>query len=136
MKVIVLYNNYPDFSLDKEELDVCVLPDTTLLKDGKPLFVPDFATTCCVQGHLVVRICRLGRSISERFAHRYYDAITVGATFSAENLRKELEVQLSKSCDGVTVKVKYRAIHPPLRCYTKKFGRRNWGKHTFSASGQ
>lgn len=90
MKVIVLYNNYPDFSLDKEELDVCVLPDTTLLKDGKPLFVPDFATTCCVQGHLVVRICRLGRSISERFAHRYYDAITVGATFSAENLRKEL----------------------------------------------
>jgi 2-keto-4-pentenoate hydratase/2-oxohepta-3-ene-1,7-dioic acid hydratase in catechol pathway len=90
MKLIVLYNNYPATALNKEPLDVYTLPDTALLKDGKPLFIPDFADLCTVQTHLVVRICRLGRSISERFAHRYYDAITVGATFTAENLRQEL----------------------------------------------
>ena len=90
MKIIVLSNNYPSTALNKVPLDVYTLPDTTLLKDGKPLFIPDFADPCCVQAHLVVRICRLGRSISERFAHRYYDAITVGATFTAERLRQEL----------------------------------------------
>jgi 2-keto-4-pentenoate hydratase/2-oxohepta-3-ene-1,7-dioic acid hydratase in catechol pathway len=90
MKLIVLYNNYPATALNKEPLDVYTLPDTALLKDEKPLFIPDFADLCTVQTHLVVRICRLGRSISERFAHRYYDAITVGATFTAENLRQEL----------------------------------------------
>ena len=90
MKLIVLYNNYPATALNKEPLDVYTLPDTALLKDGKPFFIPDFANPCTLQGHLVVRICRLGRSISERFAHRYYDAITVGATFTAENLRQEL----------------------------------------------
>lgn len=90
MKLIVLYNNYPSTALNKEAFDVCTLPDTALLKDGKPFFIPDFADPCTIQGHLVVRICRLGRSISERFAHRYYDAVTVGATFTAENLRQEL----------------------------------------------
>ena len=90
MKLIVLYNNYPATALNKEALDVYTLPDTALLKDGKPFFIPDFADPCTIQGHLVVRICRLGRSISERFAHRYYDAVTVGATFTAENLRQEL----------------------------------------------
>ena len=90
MKLIVLYNNYPSTALNKEVLDVYTLPDTALLKDGKPFFIPDFADPCTIQGHLVVRICRLGRSISERFAHRYYDAVTVGATFTAENLRQEL----------------------------------------------
>ena len=90
MKLIVLYNNYPATALNEEALDVYTLPDTALLKDGKPFFIPDFANPCTIQGHLVVRICRLGRSISERFAHRYYDAVTVGATFTAENLRQEL----------------------------------------------
>ena len=93
MKLIVLYNNYATTALDNEELGVYTLPDTALLRDGKPFFIPDFANPCTLQGHLVVRICRLGRSISERFAHRYYDAITVGATFTAENLREELARQ-------------------------------------------
>ncbi len=91
MKIIVVHNNYPTSTLDNEApLTVYTLPDTAILKDGKPFFIPDFADPCCVQGHLVVKICRLGRSISERFAHRYYDAITVGVTFTAENLRKML----------------------------------------------
>lgn len=110
MKLIVLYNNYSTttFDIDSETLGVYTLPDTALLKDGKPFFIPDFANPCTLQGHLVVRICRLGRSISERFAHRYYDAITVGATFTAENLRKELSLQhrpwdLAVGFDGAAV---------------------------------
>ncbi len=118
MKIIVLSNNYPGTTLNKEPLDVYTLPDTTLLKDGKPFFIPDFAVPCCVQAHLVVRICRLGRSISERFAHRYYDAITIGATFTAERLRKELAKanrpwDLAVGFDGAAAIGKFLSLYEP-----------------------
>ena len=53
----------------------------------------------------MVRICRLGKTIPERFAHRYYDAVTVGIDFTARDLQKKLKEQglpweLSKSFDG------------------------------------
>ena len=65
------------------------LPDTTLRKNHRPFFIPDFANPCVIQLYLVVRLNRLGRFISQRFAHRYYDAITVGTTFTAENLLRQ-----------------------------------------------
>lgn len=116
MKVIVLYNNYPTTALNDGQLDVCVLPDTCLLKDGKPFFIPDFAMPCVVGAHLVVRICRLGRSISERFAHRYYDAVTIGATFSAEALRKQLVSEgrpwdIAVGFDGAAAIGKFQSLY-------------------------
>lgn len=90
MKLIALRNNYPQTALEDKSIVINTLPDTAFLKDGKPFFIPEFATDCRIEAHLAVRISRLGRSISERFAHRYYDAITVGATFIAENLREDL----------------------------------------------
>ena len=89
MKLIVVRNNYPLTSLNNNEISIYTLPDTAIIKDNKPFFIPDFANPCTIEGHLIVRICRLGRSISERFAHRYYDAISVGVTFKAENLLTE-----------------------------------------------
>ena len=37
---------------------------------------------------MVVRICRLGKNIPTRFAHRYYDAVTVGIDFTARDLQR------------------------------------------------
>ena len=53
----------------------------------------------------MLRICRLGKSIPRRFAHRYYDAATVGIDFTARDLQKKLRAEglpweLSKSFDG------------------------------------
>ena len=42
------------------------------------------------EAELVVRICRLGRHISQKFAHRYYDAVTVGIDFTARDLQTRL----------------------------------------------
>lgn len=67
--------------------------DTALLNQGKPFFIPDFAHPCLGHAQLVVRICRLGRSISERFAHRYYDAVSVACTFTAGALLQELRAK-------------------------------------------
>ena len=115
MKIIVFEKNYGSNNISKEstlyntcDSTVYTLPDTALLKDHRPFFVPDFAETCTLRGQLVVRICRLGRSISARFAHRYYDAITVGVTFTAENILKTLRErglpwELAKGFDGSAV---------------------------------
>lgn len=65
-------------------------PDTALQKEGWPFFVPDFSEQVEYETELVVRISRLGRCIPERFAHRYYNEITLGLDFTARDLQKQL----------------------------------------------
>lgn len=79
--------------------------DSALLKDGKPFFIPDFMGRIDYETEIVVRICRLGKSIPERFAHRYYDALTVGIDFTARDLQQQLRKNgqpwdLCKGFDG------------------------------------
>ena len=64
--------------------------DSSLLKDKKPLFLPEELGRIDYETELVVRICRLGKGISQRFAHRYYDAVTVGIDFTARDLQRKL----------------------------------------------
>jgi 2-keto-4-pentenoate hydratase/2-oxohepta-3-ene-1,7-dioic acid hydratase in catechol pathway len=57
---------------------------------------------------LVVRICKLGKSIPARFASRYYDAVTVGIDFTARELQAKLKAkgqpwELAKGFDGSAV---------------------------------
>ena len=57
--------------------------DSAILNQGKPFFIPDHLGRIDYETEVVVRICRLGKNIPERFAHRYYDAVTVGIDFTA-----------------------------------------------------
>ena len=68
-------------------------PDSALLKDSKPFFIPDFCQQVDYETELVVRINRLGKNISERFAHRYYDAVTVGIDFTARDLQRKFRAE-------------------------------------------
>jgi len=82
--------------------------DSSLLKDGKPFFVPEDIGRIDYEGELVVRICRLGKSIPERFAHRYYDAVTVGLDFTARDLQVQARQQglpwtICKGFDGSAI---------------------------------
>lgn len=72
-----------------QEPVIFMKPDSALLKDSKPFFIPDFSEQVDYETELVVRINRLGKNISERFAHRYYDAVTVGIDFTARDLQKK-----------------------------------------------
>ena len=63
--------------------------DSALLNQGKPFFIPDHLGRIDYEAEVVVRICRLGKNISERFAHRYYDAVTMGIDFTARDLQKQ-----------------------------------------------
>ena len=81
---------------------------SSLLKNGKPFFVPDFMGQIDYEAEMVVRISRLGKSIPVQFAHRYYDAMTVGIDFTARDLQRKLREagqpwELSKGFDGAAV---------------------------------
>ena len=91
-----------------EEPVVFTKADSALLTNGKPFFVPPFTRRCEYETELVVRICRLGRSIARRWAHRYYDRVTVGIDFTARDLQQRLRSQglpweISKGFDGSAV---------------------------------
>ncbi len=100
------HNKELDGTLYKPENPVIFTKaDSSLLKMGKPFFVPDFMGRIDYEAEVVVRICRLGKSIPERFAHRYYDAVSVGIDFTARDVQQKLREQgqpwdLSKSFDG------------------------------------
>ena len=115
MKIFAVGMNY---ALHNKELDgalyqpekpvIFTKADSALLKDGKPFFIPDWSERVDYEIELVVRICRLGKGIPMRFAHRYYDAVTVGIDFTArdwqENARKNGQPwEICKGFDGSAV---------------------------------
>lgn len=79
--------------------------DSALLCNHKPFFIPDHLGRIEYETEVVVRISRLGKTIAERFAPRYYDAVTVGIDFTARDLQRELRAKglpwdLCKGFDG------------------------------------
>ena len=95
MKIIAVGMNYAQHNKELEHTQensepvIFMKPDSALLKDGKPFFVPDFSHEVHYETEVVVRICRLGKNIAPRFAHRYYDAVTVGIDFTARDLQRK-----------------------------------------------
>lgn len=112
MKIFAVGMNYAQHNKEldgalyiPEEPVIFTKADSALLKDGKPFFVPDHLGRVDYETELVVRICRLGKGIPERFAHRYYDAVTVGIDFTARDLQQRLRKagmpwELCKGFDG------------------------------------
>lgn len=57
--------------------NVDIIPDSALIKDRKPFFMPDFSTRWTLDVTLAYRVSRLGKNVAEKFANRYYDAMTL-----------------------------------------------------------
>lgn len=112
MKIFAIGLNYPQHNKELNETlykgespVIFTKADSSLLKDGKPFFVPDDMGRIDYETEIVVRICRLGKAIPARFAHRYYDAVTVGIDFTARELQAELRKkglpwEMCKGFDG------------------------------------
>ena len=100
MKIIAIGMNYvahchelhANENLPQEPV-IFMKPDSALLKDSTPFVIPDFSKQIDYETELVVRICRLGKNIAPRFAHRYYDAVTVGIDFTARDLQNRLRAE-------------------------------------------
>lgn len=114
MKIIAVGMNYASHNkemshtLELTEPTIFMKTDSSLLKDGKPFFIPDFSSQIEYETELVVKICRLGKNIAERFASRYYEEVTVGIDFTARDLQRDFRAkglpwELSKAFDHSAV---------------------------------
>ncbi|MDI3526850.1 MAG: hypothetical protein PWR03_1033 [Tenuifilum sp.] len=94
MKIICIGRNYREHAKElnnevPEKPVFFIKPDNCLLRNNQPFFYPDFTNDLHYELEVVLRINRLGRSINKKFAHRYYDAITLGIDFTARDLQQE-----------------------------------------------
>ena len=83
-------------------------PDSALLLKNQPFFYPDFSQQIEYEVEVVVRIDRVGKSIDERFAYKYYSSVALGIDFTARDLQSEAKAKglpwtLSKGFDGSAV---------------------------------
>lgn len=133
MKIIAVGMNYPQHNaelghvvVDKDPV-IFMKPDSAILKDGKPFFIPDFSNEIHYETELVVRICRLGKNIASRFASRYYDAMTIGIDFTARDLQRKFRENGSpwELCKGFDNSAAIGEFIP----VEKFFGKENFNFH-------
>jgi 2-keto-4-pentenoate hydratase/2-oxohepta-3-ene-1,7-dioic acid hydratase in catechol pathway len=91
MKIICLANNYQTTNLESQVGDglkpfYFMKPDTALLRNNVPFFIPEFTNEITYAVNIVLRINRLGKNISEKFAHRYYEEIGIGIDFTENDI--------------------------------------------------
>ena len=92
MKIICIGRNYADHAKEMNsptpvEPVFFMKPDTALLPKRNPVYIPEFTNDMHHECEIVVRINRLGKNISEKFAHRYYDEIGIGIDFTARDIQ-------------------------------------------------
>jgi acylpyruvate hydrolase len=94
MKIICIGRNYSDHAKEMNaplpsKPVFFMKPDTALLPKRNPFYYPDFTKDLHHELELVVRICKLGKNISEKYAHEYYDEVGLGIDFTARDLQQE-----------------------------------------------
>lgn len=95
MKIICIGRNYVKHAEElKNEVPVepvfFMKPDSALLLDNKPFFVPGFSSEIHHEIELVVKISKLGKNIDAKFAPRYYEEIGLGIDFTARDVQRHL----------------------------------------------
>jgi acylpyruvate hydrolase len=110
MKILCIGRNYAEHiaELQNETPDAPVIfakPDTALLQRNQPFFLPDFSQDIHHEIELVLRVCKNGKNVDEKFAHTYFDAVGLGIDFTARDLQSKLKSQglpweLAKGFDG------------------------------------
>jgi acylpyruvate hydrolase len=110
MKIICIGLNYRKHAMEMgwpipEEPVVFLKPDSALLKNNKPFFLPGFSDNIHYEVEVVIKISKLGKGIAAKFAHRYYDEVTLGIDITARDIQSRqakagMPWELSKCFDG------------------------------------
>lgn len=113
MKIIAIGRNY---AAHAKELNnavptkpiIFLKPDTAVLRDNKPFYLPDFSSDIHYELEVVLKICKEGKHIAEKFAANYYDEIGLGIDFTARDIQAEhkekgLPWELAKAFDHSAV---------------------------------
>lgn len=72
-----------------EEPVIFTKPETAILTRNRPFYYPNFSTDIHFEVEVLLKICKVGKNIEEKFAHTYYDEIGVGIDFTARDLQSK-----------------------------------------------
>jgi acylpyruvate hydrolase len=110
MKIIAIGRNY---AAHAKELNnplpsspvIFLKPDTALLKDNKPFYIPEFSSDIHYELEVVLKVCKEGKHIQEKFASTYYEEVGLGIDFTARDIQsvhkeKGLPWELAKAFDN------------------------------------
>lgn len=113
MKLICIGRNYAKHieELQNERPDepvVFLKPDSAILLKQHPFVIPDFSSDIHHEIELIVKISKVGKYIEPKFAHKYYEEISVGIDFTARDLQQKLKDkglpwEKAKAFDGSAV---------------------------------
>lgn len=113
MKIICIGRNYVNHiaELNNERPDEPVIflkPDTAILPKKMPFVIPEFSNEIHHEVEVLVKICKVGKYINPKFAHKYYDEIGLGIDFTARDLQSKLKEkglpwEKAKAFDGSAV---------------------------------
>jgi acylpyruvate hydrolase len=110
MKIICIGLNYRKHAIEMgwpipDEPVVFLKPDSSILKNNKPFFLPGFSDNIHYEVEVVIKIGKLGKGISAKYAQRYYDELTLGIDITARDIQSRqakagMPWELSKCFDG------------------------------------
>jgi fumarylpyruvate hydrolase len=120
MKIICIGLNYRKHAMEMgrplpSEPVVFLKPDSSILKNNKPFFLPGFSSMIQYETEVVIKISKLGKGIAPEYAHRYYDELTLGIDITARDIQNKnsasgLPWELSKCFDGAAPLGKFVSV--------------------------
>ena len=113
MKIICIGRNYTKHIEElqnerPEEPVVFLKPDSAILLKQYPFVIPEFSNDIHHEIEIIVKISKVGKYIEPKFAHKYYEEISVGIDFTARDLQQRLKDkglpwEKAKAFDGSAV---------------------------------
>lgn len=113
MKLVCIGRNYAAHIAElaneqPSEPVIFIKPDSAVLPNEQPFFIPDFTNDVHYELEMLVKIRKVGKHIQQKFAHTYYDEISLGIDFTARDLQAELKAkglpwEKAKGFDGAAV---------------------------------
>jgi acylpyruvate hydrolase len=94
MKIICIGRNYVEHARELNNplpaSPVFFLkPDTALVIKNRPFYYPDFSSEIHYETELVLKVCKVGKSVPEKYAADFYDKIGIGLDFTARDLQQK-----------------------------------------------
>ena len=98
MKIFCIGRNYVAHAKElgnevPDEPIVFMKPKSALLQPHTPFYYPEFTNELHYECELVLRISKNGKYIQEKFASKYYDAVTTGIDFTARDIQNDLKTK-------------------------------------------
>src|SRR3978361_1870227 len=124
MKIFCIGRNYLEHAKElgnevPDEPVIFMKPKSALLQPHTPFYYPEFTNELHYECELVLRISKNGKYIQEKFANKYYDAVTTGIDFTARDIQNELKAkglpwEKAKAWDNSAVIGKWVSFTPEL----------------------